>query len=77
MMQDLIQNWEQTTVSYVPISNWMMAKEELKKIPITGIGDKHQIIFILAANITSKLLPLQLVFLRENYSTFTNCDHCV
>jgi len=55
MTQGLIRNWEQTTVSYVPISN---CKEGSKKVPIAGIGDKRQITFMLVANMTGKLLPL-------------------
>ena len=39
--QDLILNWDQTAVNYVPVSNWTMAKEGLKKVPIAGIDDKQ------------------------------------
>ena len=62
VLQDLILNWDQTAVSYVPISNWTMAKEASKKVPIAGIDDKHQINLVLAAATTGKLLPIQFVY---------------
>ena len=33
--QDLILNWDQTAVNYVPISNWIMVKEGTYKVAIT------------------------------------------
>ena len=58
---DLILNWDQTAVNYVPVSNWTMAKEGSKSVPVAGIDDKCQITLVLAAAMTGKLLPLQLV----------------
>jgi len=57
---DLILNWDQTAVNYVPVSNWTMGKEGSKSV--AGIDDKRQINFVLAAAMTGKLLPLQLVY---------------
>jgi len=37
---DLILNWDQTAVNYVPVSNWTMAKEGSKSVPVAGIDDK-------------------------------------
>ena len=59
--QNLILNWDQTAVNYVPVSNWTMAKEGSKKVLIAGIDDIRQITLVLAAAMTGKLLPLQLV----------------
>jgi len=39
-----------------------MAKEGSKKVPIAGIDDKRRITIVLAAAMTDKLLPLQLVY---------------
>ena len=60
--QDLILNWDQTAVHYAPVSNLTMAMEGSKKVSIAGIDDKRQIILVLAAAMTGKLLPLQLVY---------------
>ena len=60
--QELILNWDQTAIHYVPISSWTMAKEGCKKISIAGTDDKRQITVVLTATMTGKLLPLQLVY---------------
>ena len=60
--QELILNWDKTTIHYVPVSSWTMAKEGCKKISIAGTDDKRQITVVLAATMTGTLLPLQLVY---------------
>ena len=60
--KDLILNWDQTAVHYVPVSNWTMAVEGSKKVANAGINDKRQITLVLAATMTGKLLPCQLVY---------------
>ena len=59
---DLIINWDQTAVHYVPVSNWTTAMEGSKKVPIAGIDDKRQITLVLAATMSGKLLPCQVVY---------------
>ena len=29
---DMILNWDQTTIKYIPVSNWMMTTEDSKRI---------------------------------------------
>ena len=59
---DLILNWDQTAINYVPVSNWTMAKQGSKKVKIAGVDDKRQITVVLAGSLTGELLPLQLVY---------------
>ena len=59
---DLIINWDQTAVHYVPVSNWTMAMEGSKKFPIADIDDKRQITLFLPAAMSGKLLPCQVVY---------------
>ena len=47
---------------YVPVSNWTMAMEGSQKVPIAGIDDKRQITLVLAAAMSGKLLPCQVVY---------------
>ena len=58
----LILNWDQTAINYVPIFNWTMAKKGTHKVSIAGIDNKRQITLVLAATMTGKLLPIQLVY---------------
>ena len=52
-----------------------MAKEGSKKVPIAGIDDKQQITLVLAAAMTNKLLPLQLVFQRKTKACLPTVDY--
>ena len=38
--EQLVINWDQTGISYVPISSWTMEKEGVKKVEVTGKDDK-------------------------------------
>ena len=62
---DLILNWDQTAINYVPVSNWTMAKQGSKKVKIAGVDDKRQITVVLAGTLTGELLPLQLIYLTR------------
>ena len=41
--EDLISNWDQTGIHYVPVSNWTMQQEGSKRVEIAGLDDKRQI----------------------------------
>ena len=60
--QELIRNWDQTSIHYAPISSWIIAKEGCKRISIAGTDDKQQIIVVLTATMTGKPLQLHLVY---------------
>ena len=40
---ELVVNWDQTGLKYVPVSEWTMAEEESKRVEIDGKDDKRQI----------------------------------
>jgi len=40
---DLIINWNQTAIKYVPVSNWTQEQQGSKRVEIAGIDDKQQI----------------------------------
>jgi len=40
---DMILNWDQTTIKYIPVSNWTMATEGSKRIELTGQDEKQQV----------------------------------
>ena len=45
---DLVINWDQTGIHYVPVSNWTMGQEGSKRVEITGLDDKRQITTVFA-----------------------------
>ena len=61
---DLVINWDQTGVHYVPVSSWTMAKEGPKRLKICGIDDKRQItaVFQFGCSMTGDFLRVQLVY---------------
>ena len=59
---DLIFNWDQTPLKYVPTGQWTMNKAGAKIIPIASSDDKRQITGILAATLTGEFLPPQVLY---------------
>ena len=61
----LVFNWDQTAVHYVPTGQWIMHRYKKKIIPIANSDDKHQITAVLAVTLTGEFLPTQLIYLRK------------
>ena len=50
--ENLILNWDHTSIHLVPVSEWTMEKHGTKNIIVTGVDDKQQITLVLAATMT-------------------------
>ena len=59
---DIILNWDQTAIKYIPLSNWTMDKEGSKWVEVVGIDNKCQITATFAASLSGHFLPVQLVY---------------
>ena len=59
---DLIINWDQTGINYVPVSSWTMEVEGSKRVELVGKDDKRQITAVFGGSMTGNFLPLQLVY---------------
>lgn len=59
---DLIINWDQTGINYVPVGSWTMEKEGSKRVEIVAIDDKRQITAVFAGSLTGDFLPPQLIY---------------
>ena len=61
---ELIINWDQTGLSYVPVSQWTMEEEGAKQIEINGKDDKCQITVVFGCSLIGDYLklPLQLIY---------------
>ena len=59
---ELVINWDQTSIHYVPVSNSTMAKEDSKRVEIAGIDNKRQITAIFAGTMAGDFLPPQLIY---------------
>ena len=57
----LVANWDHTGIKYIPVGSWTIEKEGQKRVQITGIDDKRQIIAVFAATKTGSFLPIQVI----------------
>ena len=66
----LVINWDQTGIHYVPVSSWTMAKEGSKRVEIAGIDDKRQITAVFGVTMAGDFLPPQLVYKGKTKNAF-------
>ena len=59
---ELIINWDQAGLKYVPVSDWTFEEKGTKRIEIVGLDDKRQITILLSCSMTGKLLPTQVIY---------------
>lgn len=59
---DLVINWDQTGIHYVPVSEWTMEKEGSRRVEIAGKDDKRQITAVFAGTLSGDFLPPQLIY---------------
>jgi len=60
--KELIINWDQTGMKYVPVSDWTFEQKGAKRVEIAGLGDKRQITVLMSCAMDGKLLPTQVVY---------------
>ena len=58
----LIINWDQTGINYVPVSKWTMEKEGSKRVEIVGVDDKRQITAVFGCTMAGDFMPVQLIY---------------
>ena len=59
---ELIINFDQTGINYVPVSSWTMEEAGKKRVEIIGKDDKRQITAVFGAFLSGDFLPVQLVY---------------
>lgn len=62
ILHDLIINWDQTGIWYIPVGSWTMEKEGAKRVETTGVDDKRQITTVFAGSLTGDFLLPQLIY---------------
>ena len=56
---DLIINWDQTAIKYVPVSNWTMEDEGSQRVEVVATNDKRQITVVFGITLSGDFLPPQ------------------
>ena len=59
---DLIINWDQTGINYVPVSSWTMEKQGARRVEIVGVDDKQQITAVFSCSMAGDFLPIQVIY---------------
>ena len=59
---NLIINWDQTGVKYVPVFNWTMEVKGSKRVEVPGTNDKRQITALLSCTLSGNFLPVQVSY---------------
>ena len=65
---DIIINWDQTAIKYVPVSNWMMANEGSQRVEVVAANNKRQITAVFGIIYTIRRLSATSIDLSRNYS---------
>lgn len=72
---ELIINFDQTGINYVPVSSWTMEEAGKKRVEIIGKDDKRQITVVFGASLSGDFLPVQLVYHEINKVLTIFCFH--
>ena len=59
---ELIINFDQTALNYVPVSHWTMDQEGAKRVEVVAKDDKRQITAVFAGSSSGHFLPPQLIY---------------
>ena len=60
--KELIIDWDQTGMKYVPVSDWTFEEKGTKRVEIAGLDDKWQITILMSCAMDGKLLPTQVIY---------------
>ena len=71
---ELIINFDQTGIHYVPVSDWTMAEEGAKRVELVGKDDKRQLTAVFAGSMNGEFLPPQLIYQGKTTRCLPNYD---
>ena len=71
---DLIMNWDQTGIHYVPVSSYTMEREGSKRVEIAGIDNKRQITAVFVGTMSGIFLPIQLIYQGKTHKCLPSIE---
>ena len=63
--KDLVINWDQTAIKFVPVSNWTQQVKGTKRVEIASTDDKRQITATLTVTASGEMLPAQIIYVGK------------
>ena len=73
--EELIINWDQIGLKYVPVSNWTFTDKGSKRVEISGLDDKHQLTVLLSCTMKGKPLPTQVIYTGKTPTCLPKVDY--
>ena len=71
---EMVVNIDQTGAPIVPVSNWTLAEEGSRQVPIVGKEDKRQITVLMGASAAGELLPPEVLYQGTTTQCHPNFD---
>ena len=71
---DLIINWDQTAINYVPRSHWTMDKAGSRRVKVAGLDVKRQITAVFGCTLAGNFLPIQLIYKGKTKACHARVD---
>ena len=62
ILANLVINFDQTGLHFVPVSEWTMEAEGTKRVEVAGKDDKKQLTAVLGGSMAGEFLPPQLIY---------------
>ena len=60
--EDLIINFDQTGLNYVPVTSWTMEEAGARRVEVVAKDDKRQLTAVFAGSLSGNFLPPQLIY---------------
>ena len=72
--KELVVDFDQTGIRYVPVSDWTMVEEGAKRVELVSKDDKRKITALLAGSMSGEFLPPQLINQGKTSRCLPNYD---
>ena len=73
--KEMIINWDQTAVKYVPVSDWTKEVKGAKRVHIAGTDDKRQLTATLTVTASGEMLPAQMIYGGKTPACLPSIEH--
>lgn len=71
---ELILNWDQTGIRFVPSSSWTMERRGTRRVEMVGVNDKRQITAVFCGSLLGDFLPLQVIYKGKTVQCHPSCS---
>ena len=71
---ELIINWDQMGINYIPVSSRTMEEESSKRVQVVGKNDKRHLTALYACSMSGDFLPVQLVYQEKLSDVYQNIN---